>query len=245
MRLRRSGGLPAWRRMRIQAAVEACALRSPASATAASNDGEACNSSMRTAQVAMCQSGHGHCSGGKKNNKKCKHNKQCKGGGSCTGENAGAPGAIDPCDPYCTETTDTPTGLDAGPPFRLVDGGLTITRWWTPSRRGCSRRRPAADSTCGGAVNVHTNPCTGTPVHVVSAGLPLRHGIEHVQVERGRRLLRRDRRRRRPPVGAECDVQRHADHSALQSRLGPGPGEHGPRRQHHERGRGRLHRGPR
>jgi fibro-slime domain-containing protein len=89
-----------------------------------SSDGEACTSNADCPGGA-CESGHGHCQGGHENSKKCRHNKHCKGGASCSAENPGTPGIIDPCDPYCHVTSDTPAGLDAGAAFTLSDGGLS------------------------------------------------------------------------------------------------------------------------
>ncbi len=36
-------------------------------------------------------------------------------------------GGLNPCDPNCRVTSDTPAGIDAGPGFRLADGGLVAT----------------------------------------------------------------------------------------------------------------------
>jgi len=132
-----------------------------------SEEGEACNSDADCAGGGQCQAGHGRCSGGKKNDKKCRHHKHCKGGGTCSGEDAGAPGLIDPCDPYCNVRTDTPTGLDAGSPFGLLDGGLYVASTADAAAAPSSLQTTATgDSLCAGAVNVHSNPCNGPPASV-------------------------------------------------------------------------------
>lgn len=43
---------------------------------------------------------------------------------SCVGPDGGS---INPCDPYCNVFVDTPAGMDAGPGFSIVDGGLIPT----------------------------------------------------------------------------------------------------------------------
>jgi fibro-slime domain-containing protein len=89
------------------------------------NDGDECNTDADCGG-GTCEPGHGKCFGGKNNNGKCKHNKHCKGNGICSAEDAGAPTAIDPCDPYCNVATDTPVGFDAGSNFILLDGGASV-----------------------------------------------------------------------------------------------------------------------
>lgn len=92
------------------------------------NDGEACNTNADCPGGGSCQGGHGKCFGGKNNNGKCRHNKHCgNGGGVCSAEDdAGAGGAVDPCDPYCNVASDTPLGFDAGSNFVLEDGGAAL-----------------------------------------------------------------------------------------------------------------------
>jgi fibro-slime domain-containing protein len=42
------------------------------------------------------------------------------------GTPAACAAGLNPCDPYCRVTSDTPAGFDAGPAFTLVDGGLVV-----------------------------------------------------------------------------------------------------------------------
>ena len=115
------------------------------------NDGEACNSDADCLGE-RCEPGHGTCVGGRKNNKKCKHDSQCKGG-TCTGEDGGAT-TLNPCDPYCNQTTDTPVGFDAGPAFGLREGGLMVA--------GCGDGVLQANEDCDDGNNTSGDGCSST-----------------------------------------------------------------------------------
>ncbi len=45
---------------------------------------------------------------------------------------AQACGSTNPCDPFCYDTKDTPTGVDGGPGISATDAGLTIAFTGTP-----------------------------------------------------------------------------------------------------------------
>ena len=56
-------------------------------------------------------------------------NTTCTGGASCNTTTIGGDGGandLNPCDPYCHFTHDTPDGFDAGPAFGMRDGGIVV-----------------------------------------------------------------------------------------------------------------------
>lgn len=76
----------------------------------------------------------------------------------------GATACTDPCDPYCQNYVDTTDAMTAPPGF-TIDGGLAV------SGTGPTGTVPASvqttsngDSTCGAALNLHSNPCNGSPL---------------------------------------------------------------------------------
>ncbi|HVJ90170.1 MAG TPA: DUF4215 domain-containing protein, partial [Labilithrix sp.] len=65
---------------------------------------------------------------------------------ACTGTN--------PCDPYCSVTTDTPTDFDAGPAFGLKDGGVIVM--------GCGDGELASIEECDDGNNNNGDGCSST-----------------------------------------------------------------------------------
>lgn len=63
-----------------------------------------------------------------------------------------ADGGLNPCDPYCQVTSDTPIGFDAGPAFVLRDGGLVVA--------GCGDGVKAGAEECDDGNLVAGDGCT-------------------------------------------------------------------------------------
>ena len=83
------------------------------------------------------------------------------GGATDAGVVSGNP---DPCDPYCRVRTDDPIGLPLDAGFGLVEGGLGVIPSDASVVPTSIQTTSNGDSTCGGAVNVHSNPCSASPL---------------------------------------------------------------------------------
>ena len=151
-----------------------------------SEDGEACSADAQC-PGGQCRPGHGHCQGGKENAKKCRHNKHCKGGASCSGEDAGAPGTIDPCDPYCNATVDTALGLDAGAGFAVSNGGLVSTAGGVcgngtlTTTEECDDGNMLSGDGCSGGCLLEVGfkcPTAGMPCVATTCGDTIKEGAE-------------------------------------------------------------------
>lgn len=151
-----------------------------------SEDGEACNADLDCPGGSCEVDKRGHCQGGKENQKKCRRNKHCKGGAYCSAEDPGVPGVLDPCDPYCTVTSDTATGV-VEPGFVVVNGGLVPTGGVTCGDgvitvpETCDDGNTTAGDGCSSACKIEVGfqcPVPGTPCTPSTCGNGIVEGLE-------------------------------------------------------------------
>lgn len=84
---------------------------------------------------------------------------------ACNAYDAGADaGLLNPCDPYCTVTSDTPIGIDAGPGFSIRDGGLVAA--------GCGDGVLRAVEECDDGNNTSGDGCSSSCVLEVGYQCP-------------------------------------------------------------------------
>lgn len=146
-------------------------------------DGRVCNSNADCPTGTCKPDKHGHCVDGKKAGKKCQKNKHCKGSASCNAD-TDAGSTLDPCDPYCNVVSDTPIGLDAGPGFVILDGGLTARGCGDgvlDPAEGCDDGNTTNGDGCTGACTVEPGfqcPMPGQPCTASTCGNGIPEGTE-------------------------------------------------------------------
>lgn len=151
-----------------------------------SQDGEACTGGA-DCPGGTCEARHGRCQGAKDNGKKCGRNKHCYGSASCSAETDASAGTLDPCDPYCNAYSDTAIGLDAGPSFTVVDGGLVPTGGVlcgdsvVSVPETCDDGNTAAGDGCSAACKIEPGfkcPTPGMPCSPSTCGNGIVEGLE-------------------------------------------------------------------
>lgn len=114
-------------------------------------------------------------------------NTACNGGSTCTTTPiAGDGGANDlnPCDPYCQVTSDTPVGFDAGPSFAVRDGGLVAPTCGDGVVRNveeCDDGNNVSGDGCSNACVIEIGfqcPTPGAPCIPTTCGNGVREGAE-------------------------------------------------------------------
>jgi len=69
-----------------------------------------------------------------------------------------------PCDPYCQNYVDDPSGTTPPPGFTDVDGGWGVIGGSGGIVPGAVQTTANGDSTCTPMLNVHSDPCSATPL---------------------------------------------------------------------------------
>jgi fibro-slime domain-containing protein len=100
------------------------------------------------------------------------------------GADSGSVPDLDPCDPYCNVTSDTPIGFDAGPGFTLSDGGLVVAGCGDGQLRGseeCDDGNSKSGDGCSDQCLLEVGfqcPTPGSPCTATTCGNGAREGAE-------------------------------------------------------------------